>query len=231
LKTLAETGSKLDSAFGYANWGQLSGEEDGIDTSLRLLKRALVVEPDNMVAEAFLADAEAIQSLPEQSIRDHQKGLSLLSANTLGMLTATAVTSNRLFRQASLDRQLGNYHDAAVGDAEYLRLGGTQAPMASAQLAVMDADEHDLAAARATLTEMGLYRSDFEPGHTALWSLMARLKIDSKEQNWAGVLSESDAFAPMLQKYPGLRSLLPTMTAPLRKARNSPIPWNCGAKP
>jgi tetratricopeptide (TPR) repeat protein len=41
------------------------------------------------------------------------------------------------------------------------------------------------------------------------------MQIDSEAQNWAGVLSDADAFAPVLQKYPGLRSVLPTETVPL----------------
>jgi tetratricopeptide (TPR) repeat protein len=39
--------------------------------------------------------------------------------------------------------------------------------------------------------------------------------IDSEAQDWAGVLSDADAIAPMLQKYPGMRTFLPTVAAPL----------------
>ena len=39
--------------------------------------------------------------------------------------------------------------------------------------------------------------------------------IGSEAQNWAGVLSDADAIAPMLQNYPGMGSFLPTVTAPL----------------
>ena len=41
------------------------------------------------------------------------------------------------------------------------------------------------------------------------------MQLDSEAQNWAGVLSKADAVAAMVLKYPGLRSMLPTMLVPL----------------
>ena len=85
----------------------------------------------------------------------------------------------------------------------------------AATLAKNEADDHDLAAARAALVDTAYYRFDYVAGAVALNSLQAKMKINSEAQNWAGVLSDANAFAPMLQKYPGLRSFLPTMTVPL----------------
>jgi tetratricopeptide (TPR) repeat protein len=39
--------------------------------------------------------------------------------------------------------------------------------------------------------------------------------IDSAQQDWSGVLSDADALPPILQKYPGMRSWLPTYVTPV----------------
>ena len=216
FKAVAETGpTRLDRAYGYGDWGQLSGELAGLDTSLRLLQRALAEEPDNLVAQVYLAVGLAFKDLPEQSVREYQKDLTLLASDKLGVYSSGAAPQIKGFVQAAIDQQLGDFHDAVQLNREFVQAGGSAAPPASAGEARNEAGEHDLAAARATLVDTANYRFDYFAGYTALTSLRARMLIDSEAQNWAGVLSDAEAFAPTLQKYPGLPSFLPTVTVPL----------------
>jgi len=216
FKALAETGAtRLDRDYGYALWARLSGEQDGIDTSLRLLQRALAVDPDNMVAELFVVDTLGNESLPEQFIRENKKAVSFLLSNKLGMFNADVASIFVRNFQAYSELRLGDFHDAARKVTEFVQAGTSIAPFASAILAETEAVNHDLAAARITMLDAENYRTDYQVGHTAVQSARARMQIDSEAQNWAGVLSEADAIAPTLQKYPGMRSFLPRMTSPL----------------
>jgi tetratricopeptide (TPR) repeat protein len=97
----------------------------------------------------------------------------------------------------------------------YIRSAPAAAPIVSAALAGVEADGHDLAAARAALADTASYQLDFQHGATLLQIIRATMLIDGEAQNWTGVLSDADAIAPILQKYPGMGSFLPTVTAPL----------------
>ena len=216
LKAVAEIGpTRLDRAFGYSDWGWLSGEQDGIDTSLRLQQRAMAVEPNNIPAQLNLGGLFDYKSLPEQSVSENQKALTLLASNKLGMYSGRKGIAVKGLVQATIDQQLGDFRDAAQIDTQVVQAGTSYSPDYSAVLANMEADEHDLAAARATLVDTVNYRFDYTAATTAFDSIQANMRIDSDAQNWAGVLSNADAFAPMLRKYPGLRSFLPTVTVPL----------------
>jgi tetratricopeptide (TPR) repeat protein len=210
VKAVAETGpTRVDRAYSFAKWGHSSGELDGIDTSLRLLQRAMVVEPDNILAQFYLVDVFLSKSLPEQVVREYQKGLTLVASDKLGMYPGSAAGIKRQIQDA-INQQLGDFGDAAQLNKDLSQAGRTP----SADLANREADEHDLAAARATLVDTANQRFNNYPGFAALSRLQARILIDSEAQNWAGVLSDADAFAPTLQKYPGLPSYLPTTTVP-----------------
>jgi tetratricopeptide (TPR) repeat protein len=216
MKAVAEIGpTRLDRAFGYGDWGLLAEEQDGIDTQLRLQQRAMALEPDNISAELNLGYVFAYKSLPEQAVREYQKALTLLASNKLGMYSGRTDIAFKGFVQASIDPQLGDFRNAAQIDTQVVHAGTSYSPDTSAELANMEADEHDLATSHATLVDTANYRFDYIAAGTALDSLQANMRIDSDAQNWAGVLSDADAFAPMLRKYPGLRSFLPTVTVPL----------------
>ena len=114
LKAVAEIGpTRLDRAFGYGDWGWLSGEQDGIDTALRLLQRGTAVKPDNILAQANLGFVFIYKSLPEQAVREYQKALTLLASNKLGMYSGREGIASKASLQASIDVQLGDFRDAA----------------------------------------------------------------------------------------------------------------------
>jgi tetratricopeptide (TPR) repeat protein len=110
---------------------------------------------------------------------------------------------------------MGDFHDAAQEQVIYIRSAPAAAPIVSAALAGVEAGGHDLAAARAALGDTASYQLDFQHGATLLQIIRGRMLIDSEAQDWAGVLSDADAIGPMIQKYPGMRTFLPTVTAPL----------------
>jgi len=214
-RTVAETGSKLDRLWSSQILGQFSGEQDGIDSELDLEQRAVAFAPNNIVAQVFIAAVHEDKSLPEQDIHDVKIALSLLSNNGQEMYTGSAAVTEAISLQARIDRQLGDFYDAAQGSTALIQSGNPSAPPTAAQLAAMEARNHDLAAARATIIDVASYQIDYRHGYTMLYSIESRMQINSEAQDWAGVLTDADAIAPMVQKFSGMRSFLPTTVVPL----------------
>ena len=79
----------------------------------------------------------------------------LLSNDGLGMYSAAAASRLKPEAQAQFDLETGDFHDAAQEQMIYIRSAPAAAPIVSAALAGVQADGHDLAAARAAL---GRYR-------------------------------------------------------------------------
>ena len=97
MKAVAEPGpAPVDRALGFVQRGLLSAQMVSIDTGLRLLQQAMAVEPQNEVAQLRIADLEKDKSLPEQSIRDYEKSLTLLASNKLGMITGQHAGRNKV---------------------------------------------------------------------------------------------------------------------------------------
>ena len=216
MKIVAETGpTPLDRAYGYSAWGYQSAQLVNIGTSLRLLQQAMTVEPENLVAQLRIAQMNENRSLPEQSIRDYEKFLTILSNNKLGMVIRQQMDALESFYQSCIDEILGNFQGLVQGAKAYVQAGGAGTPLTLRMMAQAAARDHDLAMARTATSEFTDYRVDFQPGITALHAIIAMMLIDSEAQDWAGVLLEADAIAPMVRKYPGLRSFLPTTTVPL----------------
>jgi len=216
MKALAQSGpTRQDRAYGYGIWGDLSGEFVGGDFSLGVLRRAIAEEPNNIVAQTIFGTTLGFEGLPEQSIRELKKDLLLISSNTLGLYSASVVQIYSKNYQAFIDWQLGDFFEATQNYTKVVQSGVSIAPFASALMAGAEAGEHDLAAARATLLDTASYSVDWRAGRTAFFSIIARMQIANDVQDWASVISDADTIAPILQKYPGLRSFLPTTMAPL----------------
>ena len=172
-------------------------------------------DPDNSTAQDFIATVDRLKSLPEQAMRENIKGLTLLTRNKLGMYSADAAYITKGLRRGDIDDLIGDFREAAQERKPYAQSGLSSAPSTLILIAESEAGEHDTSAARATMLIPTNYRGDFEAGYTALYSITAKMQIDSETQDWAGVLSDADNIAPVVQKYPGMRSFLPTMTVPL----------------
>ena len=212
LKVIAETGANEDRPWGYLLWGDLSGEEDGIDTQLRLAERAVAMEPDNYVAQNLIGYSEFDKSMSEEALRDGTKSISLLSGNGRDSVREDAIPYLQKIMRALINQETGAFHEAAQDIADAIQSGLRTLPALSAYLASAETGEHDVVAARATMVDP----TDNAPEHgfNALANIWAKMQIDGEVHDWAGILSQADAIAPLLPKYPGLRSYLPSMTAP-----------------
>jgi len=216
MKYLAQFGgTPQDRAYGYAMRGVFLAEESGLDTALGILHQAMDVEPNNSFALLWFYAFETIKGLHEQGLRDGEKALSLMASDRLGLYSANTRADLRQTADFLLNMELGNFHDAAPESALAARSGFTNSVVTAATQALAEADEHDLVAARGTLIDTANFQVDPFAGLTAHRILQARMQIDSETQNWAGVLSDADAIAPALQKYPGIRSFFPETTTPL----------------
>ena len=216
MKDLAQSGSTPpDRAYGFAIWGAFSAEESGVDTALSILQQAMDAEPNNSLAQLWLAGVEPLKGLHEQAVRDGAKALSLITSDRLGLYTASTRPILRQAFQGVFDFELGNFHDAVPELALSARSGFTNSVLSSAIQALAEADEHDLVAARGTLFDTANFQVDPFAGLTAQRSLQAKMQIDSGAEDWANVLLDADAIAPIVQKYPGVRSFLPETTTPL----------------
>ncbi len=216
MKAVAETSpTRLDRAYGHAAWGYESAEMDSVDEALRLLQQAIAVEPENVVAQLRIAQIIENRSLPEQSVRNYENFLALLASNKLGMVTGQQADELRPYYQAVMDGISGDFQGLVRGANAYVQTGGQGTPVTLRMMAQAAARDHDLAMSRTAMGEFTNYRIDYQPGITALHTIIAMMLVDTEAQNWAGVLSEADAIVPMVRKYPGMGSFLPTTTVPL----------------
>jgi len=216
FRALAETGTaRLDRAFAYAQWAILSGEKDGVDTEDRLLRRAIALESENTSAHQAVMQMLLSKSLPEQAVLESKTALATLSRNTLGFYTAITVQQYLKQYQSYNDQTFGDFSDAAQKETEVVNAENSNSPQVSAQLAGVEANEHDLVAARVTLLDTANYQADYRAGYTAIFSIRSRMLIDSEARDWAGVSSDADAIAPTVQKFPGMHSFLPMTLVPL----------------
>jgi len=190
-------------------------EFEGIDTSLQMLQKTIAEEPDNASARSFIAQYLMEKSLPEQAIRALREALSVISKNRLQMFSAKEVPLLRNQTQAYIDQSTGDFRDADQQARAFLASGSGLVPLMSARIAVIDAKMHDFAAARTSIEDVANYRVNNNFALTSLSVLKARMLIDSEARNWVGVVSQADVIVPVFRKYPGIRSLLPTMAVPL----------------
>jgi len=216
FKAVAETGpTRVDRAYGYNQRGLLTTQLVSIDTGLHQLQQAMAVEPENLLAQLRITDVEKDKSLPEQAIRDNEKMLTLLTSNKLGMATEQTTDAIKQVNQSLVDGLLGDFQGSAQNLKASVQTGGARAAIIVRQLAQAAALDHNLAMARNTIGDFANDRVDPFPGITALETIVARMLTDRETHDWAIVLSEADAIAPMVQKYPGMSSWLPTTTVPL----------------
>lgn len=187
MKAVAEPGpAPVDRALGFVQRGLLSAQMVRINTGLRLLQQALAVERQNEVAQLRIADLEKDKSLPEQSIREHEKSVTLLASNKLGMITGQTLDAIKRFNQSTIDGTSGDFQAWAQGAKAYVQTGGVRAATNVRLIAQAAALDHDLAMARTAIGDFANYQIDNAPGNTALDLIVARMEVNSEAQDWAG---------------------------------------------
>jgi len=212
LKALALGRTVAERPWGYNGWAVASQDSQGPMVALGLMRKAILVGPDNYLPQNNIADVEAELSLPEQTIADARKALQILSGPGHGRISAEALAIAPDVTQAFIDMASGAYHDAAQKSSDAIA-SGVKTTGASARLALAETGEHDLEAARAAMVEP--FGSELVPGLNALAGIVANMTIAREAQDWTGMASVADTIAPLAQKYPGLRLFALTMTAPL----------------
>ncbi|HEY1877652.1 MAG TPA: hypothetical protein VGG66_09280, partial [Rhizomicrobium sp.] len=153
FRTVARTGSRQDRAWAYPYWSLMSGEEEGINSELKLAQQAIAEEPDNVQAHLVAGTTYDKISMPEQALREWKATSELLSNDRLGMYSAQAALRLMPSGRAQIARSKGDFHGAALANLTYVRSATAAAAVVSARLAGNLAGEHDLAAARATISD------------------------------------------------------------------------------
>ena len=205
-KELMKTGSKLDRIWAYATLGYLTAYNYDLDAGLRILKQAVAEEPNNILGWRVIGQSSIFKSHPEEALNAFQNALLHLSDKTQENYAPALVPLEQKELQAQVNDQLGAFHNAAEAWADFVRnpIPGDSARQFSIYLAFSKVGEHDLAAARAA-----------DIGSAGIDVVSIRMRLDSETQNWAGVLSQTDAIATLIRERPVTRSLYPFEFAPL----------------
>jgi tetratricopeptide (TPR) repeat protein len=205
-KELMKTGSKLDRMWAYATVGYLTDGIDGLDAGLRILRRAVAEEPNNILGWRMIGQESNSKSHPEEALHAFQNALLHLSDKAQENYSPALVPLEQKQLQAQISDELGAFHDAAQVWTDFVRnpIPGDTASAYSGYLAISKVGEHDLATARAA-----------DIGSAGIYVVWTRMRIDSEAQNWAAVLSQADAVAALIQESPGYRSWYPSLFAPL----------------
>jgi tetratricopeptide (TPR) repeat protein len=212
--TLARRGPSQERPWGYLGWSSAISDSQGADNYIRLMKQTLALQPDNVVALVNIAQIEDELSQPEQAVRDATKALSTLSGRSQAMIRAESIPFLIKASQSISERQSGAFHEAASEQAEVVQfeVGGVYSQPAI--LASVEIGEHDLSAAR---TAMSFADNPAGParGRIALNKIRAQMLFEAEVEDWAKILSQANAADPVLIRYPGLRTLLPTTISPV----------------
>jgi tetratricopeptide (TPR) repeat protein len=178
-----------------------------------MIESAFAREPDNAVVVGELAIDEVDRSHPESALRFCVQTLSILGHPDQQLISASGVVIVREENEARAAGLTGDFQKAARTLEDVVANRATGQPT-SPFLALFQAHEHDLAAARATLEEPA-QGNVFSPLFNAVWGITAQMGIDSEAQNWSGVVARGQDLLLLSRKYPGTRFRSLTLTVPL----------------
>jgi len=219
---LATAGSEEDRPWGYIGWHNILIDREPPDTNTLMLKRALVLQPDNTLALSDLDSDEFNLSHPERALRDAKQTQSSISRGGQRLIYGGSVASERTGSEAVIDGITGDFQKAARERGE--PGSGSPGPFIF-DLPQFQAHEHDLAAARASFIpeHARLVNFTVSPGHFALMGAAAQMLIDSEAEDWAGLVSHANGLAPLFLKFPSTRIWSLTMTVPLTAYANAKL--------
>jgi tetratricopeptide (TPR) repeat protein len=211
----AKSGAPRDRAQIYMGWANATADSEAFGAHQPLLEQAYALDPDNPLLMSGFAAIDTARGRSEQALQYQRKGSALLYGAGRWAIRDDNLAATRTRVQGYISLYTGAYHDAATATANLIKSGAAM-PITSpsATLAAAQAGEHDLAAARKTLADPDL-GNGIEPGMASLTDMRTKLSIDRQREDWAGMLARESAIASLAAQYPGLRSYLPTVTAPL----------------
>ena len=203
----------LDRAFAYNAWGQTILDREGPSQSLVLMKRSVESYPADFISYYTIAFVELSKGQSEVALRDIKTALSLSTRNSSEIATRDATKLRETLYKGTVDAWLGDYHDLLLQLRKTTFVA--QNPFGpTTDIAIAEIGEHDLTAARDSLANPLPSASPLK-GASIMMTISTVMKLDSEAQDWGAVIGEGGQAAALAQKYPGLRTLLPTMSDPL----------------
>ena len=204
---LAKHGPPKERPWGYLGWANALEETDSIQARLQMMRQAVRRDPAMYLARQDIALIEEVLNQPEQAIRDFRAIAPALSTPDHGGIRPDVLPVAKKRLQAFTDLNLGAFHEAAQLWREMIEFGPQGATWSMpAALARSELGEHDLSAARATMSGAGP-PGGINPNSALLDDIWAHMLIDTEAENWAGVLADDRAIPPLFAHNPGLRSL------------------------
>ncbi|MBV9550256.1 MAG: hypothetical protein JO256_11355 [Alphaproteobacteria bacterium] len=214
FRTLQRTGSEQDRIWGTVGEGTMITEIAGLGVSRSLWLRAEKLDPNNVVVVGGLAFLRTLQGQNEAALRGYKLAVALPQTHSQETVRADVIPMVVMANQAAVDMLLGDYRKAAGEQIIAVEKGVPGRYGMTALLAIMFAQNHDLKAAAASWSEYP-ERLSLAPGNTALYKIRAESVISSRRDDWAGVLADQKGLLALYAVYPGMRSIAPTMIAPL----------------
>ena len=212
-KQLAASGQPRERAWAYNGWAVIALQQDGERATLPLLQRGHELDPDNYLLIANLGATNMRQGRIEAAIRWYRLAQAALAAHG-GDYTQPdrIVTLTHGYNATLLERQ-GALPEAAREQRATINsnLLGNGAGLAS--LAVILAQLHEPAAARAALAEY-MASSVATNNNTILNAVRVGQVILAETQDWTAAPSLERDFAALLVKNPGLAGDRPTLLDP-----------------
>ena len=214
-QALAARGPAEERAWGYNIWGN-APDIVTPQTAISRYRQGAALDPENTLLISNLGNVEFVLGQQEMALRDTRKALALAMAPSHGKIRDDGLANYILQTQADIDRLLGDYHAAAQLWNQIVAAGSSGNPglaRLSSAFATVQAQDHDLGAARATLHDP-LLDANGSPGSYALSLIEARILLNTQAQDWSSVLAEEKNLTPLAQRYPALASHRPTTQAP-----------------
>jgi tetratricopeptide (TPR) repeat protein len=190
-------------------------DREGVQAALVLMHKAVKADPEFVVSQVNIARFEYQEGLPELSMGAARSILPMLSGEARQIILPRFIPAIRKMAEFQIDMLSGAFHDASQDQDFVIHSGIPGRWSLSEDLAQTQANEHDLAAARATVADP-VQDSGLVPGEVVLGRALAMMVIDSETQDWTGVLAEDQELETALAPFAGEHTVLPTLIAPIK---------------
>jgi tetratricopeptide (TPR) repeat protein len=214
FSALAKTGPGQDRFWAFTGWANAVRDSSGEVEARRLLKKSVALAPEFPVAQFNIAWGESYDGHMELALRDFRQAMSFLLGRGRQYVRPELVPVLQKLLQAQIDLNLGDFRAAVADQKEVIDRGIPGRWGLAADLAHAQGGMHDIAGARDTMADP-VQDSGQAPGLAELDRIRGMMLVDWEAQDWNALLSRTGSVRLLLEKYPGMRSYLPTMIVPL----------------
>ncbi len=186
----------------YNMRGWLASDQGGPETTGYFWHKALSVNPDFPLSRSNLMRHENFLSHPDMAIAEAATLGRVVPKYGKAFIRPEYIGTFGEESRAMTAEQRGDFRDAVARYAAVARSGIPGRMGLSSQLAQAQANQHDIAAARATLADP-IPDAGLGPLVGAMALAQARLTVESQRQDWAGVMSAYRATDRLVRIYPG----------------------------